>query len=288
MKHIIASLALALLSFPMLNADENPQRNPVGATFMQKKYEMPRGTYLMSCNGYEIYTIAVSDKVNFSQPASLFYGENDSDRLKVDTVAPSGEIPSSMNCFLVKADGDYILFDAGLSPSKGGMTIQRLTALNLSPTEIKAVFLTHSHSDHIGGLFDESGKAAFPEAIIYISKDEFDYMKGFKAEEIRKIEEAYPDRVKVFGFGEILSHNILPISAKGHTPGHTAFRLGNILFAGDIMHGASIQLLYPEINANYDADRHKAAETRARLLDYAVSNSLTVFGAHIPLNGVLF
>lgn len=101
--------------FPMLNADENPQRNPVGAVFLQKKCKMPRGIYFMSCNGYEVYTIAVSDKENFSQPTSLFYGDNEADRLKVDTVVQSGEILSSMNCFLVSADGDYILFDAGLA-----------------------------------------------------------------------------------------------------------------------------------------------------------------------------
>lgn len=115
MKHIIATIALALLSFPMLNAEENPQRNPVGAVFLQKKCKMPRGIYFMSCNGYEVYTIAVSDKENFSQAASLFYGDNETDRLKVDTVVQSGEILSSMNCFLVSADGDYILFDAGLA-----------------------------------------------------------------------------------------------------------------------------------------------------------------------------
>ncbi|MDE5877093.1 MAG: MBL fold metallo-hydrolase, partial [Muribaculaceae bacterium] len=103
-----------------------------------------------------------------------------------------------------------------------------------------------------------------------------------------EIKSAYKDRIVSFEPGEILPDNVLPISAKGHTPGHTAYRLGNLLFAGDVMHGETIQLIDPTINANYDADRAQAVVTRIRLLSYAAANSLTVLGAHIPGNGVIF
>ena len=42
------------------------------------------------------------------------------------------------------------------------------------------------------------------------------------------------------------------------------------------------------ICAGYDADRAQAIDSRNRILNYAVSNSLTVLGAHVPANGVLF
>lgn len=108
------------------------------------------------------------------------------------------------------------------------------------------------------------------------------------AEATAQIEEAYAGRLLSFGFGEILPGNILPISAKGHTPGHTVYRIGQLLFVGDIMHGPSLQLIDPTICANFDADRQQAIETRERILNYGVSNSLTLLGAHIPGNGVIF
>lgn len=95
-------------------------------------------------------------------------------------------------------------------------------------------------------------------------------------------------RLIAFGFGEILPGNVLPISAKGHTPGHTAYLLGSLLFVGDIMHGESIQLLDPNICANFDKNRSQAIATRISILEYAASNSLTVLGAHIPGNGIIF
>ena len=59
-------------------------------------------------------------------------------------------------------------------------------------------------------------------------------------------------------------------------------------FAGDIMHGAALQLIDPTICARYDSDPGQSIKTRNTILDYAVANSLTVLGAHIPANGVLF
>lgn len=108
------------------------------------------------------------------------------------------------------------------------------------------------------------------------------------ADAAQKIENAYRNKIVIFEAGEILPYNVLPISAKGHTPGHTAYRLGDLIFVGDLMHGPAIQLVDPAICAGYDAERSQAIDSRNRIMNYAIANSLTVLGAHVPNNGVLF
>lgn len=255
------------------------------SSFLCAAQRVAEGVYCLVNAGYEVYTIASGDK-SF-QPASLYYGENDGDKAKVDELAPDGEVPTSMNCFVVKTPGGYIMFDAGLPGTKGGKTLERMSSVNISPDKIHAVYLTHSHFDHIGGLLDESDNAAFPNATIYIPSTEYSYMKETMAETTGKIEQAYINRVVIFNPGEILPNNVLPISAVGHTPGHTAYRLGSLLFVGDLLHGPSIQLIDPSICAAYDADRSQAIETRKLILSYIADNSLTALGAHVPFNGVI-
>lgn len=267
-------------------AQTNWMNNPVGAVFAYTQGDMPDGTYRFTSGGYEVFTIASADK-DF-QPASLYYGENNADKQKVDAMAPDGKVPTAMNCFVVMTPDGYIMFDTGLPASKGGKTLERMASLNIASGDIKAVYLTHSHFDHIGALLDDKNGAAFPHATIYVSADEMDFMKSTMPEMVKSLSQAYAGRIVIFDFGDILPHNVLAISAKGHTPGHTAFQLGKLLFAGDVMHGASIQRTDPSICANYDADRAQSIATRIKLLSYGVANSLTVLGAHIPLNGVIF
>lgn len=285
MKRTALITAIAINSVICL-AQVNWQDNKTSVVFARQGGETPEGTFRFVSGGYEVFTIHSADK-SF-QPASLYYGKDNADKSKVDTMVPDGKVPTSMNCFAVKTPDGVIMFDTGLPVSKGGKTLERLAMLNIKASEVKVIYLTHGHFDHIGGLIDEKGNAQYAAATVYVPETEYNFMKESMADATAQIENAYKDRIIVFEPGNILPGNILPIQAKGHTPGHTAYQLGQLLFAGDLMHGAEIQLIDPTICAGYDADRSQAIDSRIKLLNYAVSNSLTVLGAHIPDNGVIF
>ena len=77
----------------------------------------------------------------------------------------------------------------------------------------------------------------------------------------------------------------LALDAVGHTPGHTAFQVSNLLVIGDLMHGYALQKDHPEINSNYDMDKEKSIESRKRLMQYSRDNKLTMAGMHLPPPG---
>lgn len=56
---------------------------------------------------------------------------------------------SKGNCHALSAGGRTLLIDAGISLRQ---IRQRLEALGMDPEEVRAVALTHEHSDHIGAL----------------------------------------------------------------------------------------------------------------------------------------
>ena len=56
---------------------------------------------------------------------------------------------SQGNCIYIESDAAKIIIDSGLSVKELG---RRLKSIDRTPEELDAVFLTHEHSDHIGGV----------------------------------------------------------------------------------------------------------------------------------------
>ena len=191
-------------------------------------------------------------------------------------------IPASVSAFLVKTDGKEILFDAA-NGAPDSQLMPVLESLQTTADDVDYIFITHLHGDHIGGLLKE-GEAVFSNAVIYINKIEHDAwmaMEGRQSEGLRNICNAYGERVKTFTPEDELPCGIEAVEAYGHTPGHTAFRLGDALIAGDVMHGTALQAKYPEYSAGFDMDKEMSVKTRRAILKMA-EEGIKVYGMHFP------
>ena len=192
-------------------------------------------------------------------------------------------IPASVCAFLVKTQGKEILFDAA-NGAPDSQLLPKLSSLEVKPEDIDHIFITHLHGDHIGGLAADD-KAVFPNAQLHINAVELDAWMTMPAEQtasLRKTIELYKDRLHTFAIDETLPCEIKAIEAYGHTPGHTVYKVGNNIIAGDIMHGTALQIKYPQYSARFDMDKAKAVQTRKAVMKTAEEEGLKVYGMHFP------
>lgn len=214
-------------------------------------------------------------------PLSLF---PDATKLQIDSLSLQAGVPASVSTFLVEKDGKRILFDTGMGAPDSKLP-EGLNSLNITPSDIDYLFITHFHGDHIGGMMKD-GVPVFPNAEVYVSKAEYDAWMKMPADKKAQVEntmQAYKDRLHQFAFGDTLPCNVIAMEAAGHTPGHTVFRAGNLLVVGDLMHGAALQLKHPEICSTYDMDKSGAVKSRKYYIQYAREKGLVIAGMHLPV-----
>ena len=84
--------------------------------------------------------------------------------MKLMSIASS----SSGNCIYVASDNTAVLIDAGISKKK---VLEGMSKRGLSMEDVKAVFVTHEHSDHIKSLRTLSKRTSAP---IYASQGTLD------------------------------------------------------------------------------------------------------------------
>jgi glyoxylase-like metal-dependent hydrolase (beta-lactamase superfamily II) len=161
------------------------------------------------------------------------------------------------NVFIVEHDG-VVLVDAGVS-EKTDKVIAGIEASGHTPADIRAIYVTHYHNDHVGGL---ARLAELTQAQVFAPASEADVIRSGAAtppkEKRGLLGEIFvrlgstaaqtpaPVHEEVIG-GHTLGDGTKVIATPGHTAGHVAFLMpihGGFLFTGD---AAVNLLLKPDI-----------------------------------------
>lgn len=216
-------------------------------------------------------------------------------------------VQTAVNAYLVNTGLNLILIDAGAAkcfgPTLGGIA-DNIRAAGYDMAQVDTVFLTHLHGDHACGLATADGKAAFPNATVYVAKEEAAYWLSKEvAEKAPKEAQGFfkmardsvvpyesAGKLKKFGAGETLLPGILSVPTPGHTPGHAGYLFASgeqqLLVWGDIVHSHAVQFARPEVSIEFDVDNKRAIESRKKIFADAAKKKLWIAGAHLPFPGI--
>jgi len=90
--------------------------------------------------------------------------------------------------------------------------------------------------------------------------------------------------------GDVLPGMVRAVEVKGHTPGHSAFRIGtganSLLYVGDSMHHHVVSLQKPDWHIAFDGDAKTGAASRAALLEELAAGNQRIYAVHFPFPGL--
>ena len=158
------------------------------------------------------------------------------------------------NCLYVESENTKLLIDAGVSLKK----IEKgLETLNISPSSLDGILVTHEHSDHIQSLGNLSKKFNLP---VYANSETFDNM----SKQTDKISAENIKKFKVAEKFEIKDLEINPFSIPHDAANPCGFNISNnsdkISIATDIGHMTNDILKQLEdskfilLESNYDTE----------------------------------
>ena len=281
--HLLAAMML-LLAASCQHGAQQETNDPTATDNSQKSsiiIEEKNGVSLL-CQDNKPLIFGWVDLEN-EMSADLFRGSyNDS---LLAALMPTGASRSAINAYMAIDSVHKVLFDAGLGADKGGKLLENMKKAEVEPSEITAVCLTHLHGDHIGGLLLD-GRAAFPNATLYLSQEEYDAWKDggpLAANNAlwKQVMAAYQGRIVTFRDGErLIDGMVVAKLAPGHTPGHTVYEVRCCLIIGDLLHAQDLQLEHPQFCARYDSDPAQATATRSRIFNELRNNGQYMAGAH--------
>ena len=210
---------------------------------------------------------------------------------------------SAVNTFLLQWPDRTVLIDTGTGKAWGdaaGKLPANLRAAGVAPEEIGHIAMTHLHMDHFGGLLDDKGAAAFPQAELWVAETEIAFWQDDAAKDAgpearrsnfdlaRSTTRPYADRMHRFPYGEIMP-GLEAIAMPGHTPGHTGYSVTSggetLLILGDVVHVPAVQAARPEVSTAFDTDPAQATQTRRAAFERAVTEDLLVTGMHMSFPG---
>ncbi|WP_439594311.1 MBL fold metallo-hydrolase [Falsiroseomonas sp.] len=209
-------------------------------------------------------------------------------------------IPFTLTC--LETPNGLVLFDTGNGAQPAGAPVgllgPNMRAAGLDPARVTTVVFSHFHGDHVGGLLNADGTPAFPNAELVVPAAEWAWwteagnesrspeaQRGTFANVARRFG-PYQGKVRqVAGDAEVLP-GVTAISAHGHTPGHTLYRIADgadqLIVLADITNRPELFARRPDFRVMFDFDGAAAEATRRRVFDMVSTDRIRVTGYHFP------
>ncbi len=216
--------------------------------------------------------------------------------------APGDHFEFSIQPLLVHAGSHLLLFDTGAGSNFGeiaGKLLGAMAAAAENPASVTDIFISHAHGDHVGGLVTPAGTLAFPNAAIHMSVPEWKWLSGMSAEDAKNVGILQVTalvaaiRTKVVPFepgADLLPGIVKAVEIKGHTPGHSAYRIGSdpntLLVIGDAMHSYVVSVREPSWKIAFDTDQQTSAASRTALVAQTAQTGQRLYAEHFPFPGV--
>ena len=296
---------LALMAMGFIALATTPVDHAKAAPVAQQKTQVP-GYYRMMLGKMEV-TALYDGYVELG--TNLLKGMNDKNiqaLLGKMFLNSTPGVQTAVNAYLINTGERLVLIDTGAAKCFGptlGVIQNNIHAAGYDPTQVDTVLLTHLHADHACGLAVD-GKAAFPNATVYVSKAEADFWLNpavaakapadaqafFKMSQDSVAPYQATQKLKIYSPGDTLLPEIQAVPTYGHTPGHISYLLRSgdqsLLIWGDIVHSHAVQFAHPEVAMEFDVDSKQAVIARRKVFADAAKNKLWVGGAHLPFPGL--
>jgi len=228
--------------------------------------------------------------------------------LRPHYATPDGRMLITFQGFAVKAGGRHIIVDTCIGSDRQREYdvfcnlktdyLQDLASVGITPHNVDTVLCTHLHFDHVGWNAHKQGDRwvpTFPKARYLFGRIEYEHWsvlhKTHGYHDLRHMEECVLPIIDA-GLADLvdthhrISDEIALEPTPGHTPGHVSVRIRSrgqeAIITGDLMH-SPVQIALPERIANFDMDKPRAAEQRARFVRAQADRPVLVIGSHFPL-----
>lgn len=142
------------------------------------------------------------------------------------------------NVYFYKKNGKTIMIDAGYNYER---LEEKMGWLDISPSSIEEILLTHLDTDHVGAV-EKDSEGIFKSAKLYIGETESKYLTGelrrrvlFKLYKLPKVD--IENEIELLQDGDIFYIGDIKVEAilvPGHTLGHLVYLIDDAyLFTGD-------------------------------------------------------